>query len=101
MSATWGNRSSRKAPLPSDWKRRRRAVFTRDGYTCTNCGWVDPSGGTLECDHLGAPDDHSFDHLTTLCGRGTPSNCHGRKTSAAGKPTALVKRPPERHPGIR
>lgn len=63
-------------------------MFRRDNHTCTNCGWHDPTAHTLECDHIGNRLDHSPANLTTLCGKGSPLNCHGTKTkqqAAAGR----------------
>jgi len=98
----WQGSSSRRAPLPPDWRRRRLLVFERDQWTCRTpgCGWHDASGRTLEADHAGQPDDHSIEHLVTRCGKGTPSNCHGAITSAAGNAAKQRRaRPPEVHPG--
>lgn len=102
---TWGHQSGRQAPYPPDWKRRRRAVFARDNWTCVDCGWCDPSGGTLECDHLGQPDDHRTEMLATRCGARTPNNCHGARTAAASVAARTARarqrtRQPEQHPGL-
>ena len=55
----------------SDWRRLRKQVLERDGWSCTGCG---QHGGRLECHHVrryvdGGTDDLS--NLVTLCAK-----CH-------------------------
>jgi hypothetical protein len=77
-------------------------VFTRDNYTCIDCGWHDPTMRTLECDHVGDRLNHDLTNLVTRCGRNTPRNCHGRKTSAQGNAArAPLARAKPKHPGLR
>lgn len=93
--------SWRTAPLPPNWATLRRARFEHDHWTCVDCGWHDPTGRTLECDHIGRPDDHRIDQLRTRCGRNSPRNCHGTKTGRDAQARQHPKRPPETHPGTR
>lgn len=91
--------SRRRSPLPPDWNTRRQRVFTRDDWACTRCGHYDPSGKTLECDHIRDPDDHSLQNLQTLCTR-----CHREKTAHQANAARRRKynrlRKPEPHPGL-
>lgn len=93
------NSSRRRSPLPPDWRRRRLARFQLDGWTCVDCGWCDPTGRTLECDHIGSRDDHRLDALRTRCGPKAPRNCHGRKTGREAQARRTPKRAAEPHPG--
>lgn len=99
----WDN-SNRASRLPPDWPKRRAATLRRDKYRCrwilpdgTRCGWSDPTGDTLECDHVNRGDDHRLDNLQTLCGRGSPANHHQTKTILERR--APRRRPMESHPG--
>lgn len=101
--------STRRSRLPGDWPRRRATVFKRDGYRCTmvtngqRCTHTDPTGATIECDHIIRGDDHRIANLTTLCGRGSPANHHAVKTAAeaaAARRATTNRRPPEPHPGM-
>lgn len=59
---------------PDDWENRRRRVFRRDGYECTNCGQDDTQ---LHCHHrvfVSQGGSHELHNLTTLC-----KNCHQKK----------------------
>lgn len=84
--------SRRRSPLPRNWASLRARTFARDGHMCVMCG----STERLECDHIGAHDEHSIDNLQTLCRR-----CHSRKTSRdANRAKPSRTRPvPKRHPG--
>ena len=97
---TWTGRQ-----LPGDWGTRRLTVFERDNWTCVDCGYRNTATIGLECDHIGAPDDHRIEVLATRCGRGTQNNCHGKRTrqqSAAGRAAVpRARRPTEPHPGLR
>jgi 5-methylcytosine-specific restriction enzyme A len=87
--------------FPSDWRSLRQQRFELDGWRCVDCGYWDPSGASLECDHIGHRDDHRIEMLRTRCGR-RANNCHGRKTARQAndaKPKRL--RPPTPHPGLR
>lgn len=61
--------STRRAELPPDWARRRRQRFEQDDWTCTEpgCTHHDPTGRTLECDHIGDKHDHRIESLRTKC----------------------------------
>lgn len=50
------------------WRRIRWTCLTRDDFTCTwpGCGHHDPSGRTLEADHIDGPSD-DLNNLRTLC----------------------------------
>lgn len=83
-------------------RRWRTTVLTRDRHTCQHCGHTDPTGRTLEADHIlnirrgGNPDDP--DNGQTLCGP-----CHTIKTqaeAAAGRAAKSTRRPPQPHPGL-
>ena len=104
--------SDRASRLPRQWRTRiRPAVLRRDRYRCTwdgadgvRCGWTDPTGSTLEVDHIVRGDDHRYTNLRTLCGRGSPDDHHGVKTAAeaaAGRARRPSRRRPAKpHPGI-
>ena len=96
--------SNRKHELPADWPARRTATFTRDGWTCVTCGHHDPTGATLECDHLGDKHDHRLHMLRTLCGKRSPNNCHGQRTAQQAREAHAAmpraRRSPEAHPGL-
>ena len=93
---TWGSGRN----LPPNWSTLRRQRFTLDGWACVDCGHHDPTGRTLECDHIGHRDDHRLEQLRTRC-----APCHARRTkaqaAAARGAGPLRKRPPEAHPGHR
>lgn len=80
-------------------KRFRATVLRRDDHRCQKCGYHDPTGMSLEADHIinhaqGGTDDP--DNGQTLCKR-----CHRNKTakeSAHGRRTR-TKRGPLLHPG--
>ena len=70
---------------PPDWDGRRRAVLTRDGYTCQNCGVKSTRVDDVyfDVDHIVAKSDgggHQLSNLQTLC----PS-CHADKHAGNGK----------------
>jgi 5-methylcytosine-specific restriction enzyme A len=88
--------------MPPNWRQIRQERFELDCWRCVDCGHWDPSGISLECDHIGHRDDHRLEMLRTRCGKRSPNNCHGRKTSReaqARKPSRL--RPPTPHPGLK
>lgn len=98
------NGSTRSARLPGDWPRRRARALRRDHHRCcqiledgTRCTWTDPTGKTLEVDHIARGDDHSLTNLQTLCGRGSTNDHHQVKTIAERRPPR--RRPQEPHPG--
>lgn len=101
MSSGWELRpSTRRATLPRDWPRRRRACLRRAGYLC-EIGGPRCIGSATEADHAGDREDH--DNLRAAC-----SVCHGERSSAQGGVAsgkskrdrlALRNRPTEPHPG--
>ncbi len=103
MTGRWAT-SNRRAELPSNWRELRWERFELDDFTCVDCGHRDPTGATLEADHVGDRHDHRIGQLRTRCGRGTENNCHGRHTQeqAAAARAAMPKanRPRPRHPGL-
>lgn len=82
-------------------RRFRRAVLRRDGYTCRSCGRHDPTGRSLEADHIvnvraGGTDDPT--NGQTLC-----IPCHAQKTrieAQNGRRRNSTRRPRESHPGL-
>lgn len=90
----WDN-STRAARLPPDWRRRRARVLRRDNFTCQHpgCTHHDPSGTTLEVDHMQRGDDHSLPNLQTLC-----VDHHKVKTIQERRQPRT--RPAESHPGL-
>lgn len=76
--------SSSPRGYPSDWADRRRRVFERDDWTCTECG---TSGGprgpaTLHPDHIvpvAKGGSHEIGNLETKC-----ATCHSERH---GNPT--------------
>ena len=81
----------------------RKRVLRRDRFTCTACGFSDPSGRLLEVDHivpeiLGGSD--SADNLRTLC-----KGCHFKVTrnlidDRMERIRQLKRKPREAHPGL-
>lgn len=72
---------------PSDWESRRRNVYSRDNYTCQNCG---ANGGTrgsaeLHAHHIvpkSKGGSHKKSNLVTLC-----RECHGAIHGSRDAPT--------------
>ncbi len=57
----------------AEWKAKRREIYLRDGYACTDCG---EDGVTVHCHHLHyvankLPWDYHSDFLVTVC-----KDCH-------------------------
>lgn len=91
----WDN-STRSARLPRGWHTRiRPRILRRDDHTCTHpgCHHRDPTGHTLQVDHIIPGDDHSDHNLQTLC-----EDHHKQKTIAERRQPR--NRPAEPHPGI-
>jgi 5-methylcytosine-specific restriction protein A len=100
MSGRWEG-SDRKHEFPPDWSARRQERFEIDDWTCVDCGHYDPSGITLECDHIGDRHDHRIEQLRTRCGKRSPNNCHGKKSARqGGEAGARMRRPDPPHPGL-
>jgi hypothetical protein len=101
MSGKWAG-SRRREELPPDWPQIREQVKVRDGYRCKATLRDDsrcPEPGT-DVDHIGDRNDHTLPNLQLLC-----SWHHDRKSAAQGnaarpKPPPL-RRPAEKHPGMR
>jgi hypothetical protein len=53
-------------PPEDKWARLRKAVLTRDDYTCAGCDHRALKGMMVH--HLERGDDDSLDNLTTICG---------------------------------
>jgi HNH endonuclease len=49
----------------SEWKRRRKEVLQRDGYTCVYCSLVCEK--FMQVNHIGAEDDDDLSNLETVC----------------------------------
>lgn len=96
MSQGW-----RSVPLPPDWQRIRIAVFERDGFACTA---INGDGRRCYCPakdvhHIGDPNDHRIENLTTLC-RWHHERVTSRQANAA-RARVTQQREREPHPGIR
>jgi 5-methylcytosine-specific restriction protein A len=103
---TWSKEAAqaRRDRLPKDWARLRRQVLARDGYRCvalladgSRCAEV-----ASDVDHIVAMlDDNRLEALQSLCG----AHHRYKSSSEGGKAKAdkqgRMRRPPERHPGIR
>lgn len=95
--------STRRATLPPDWAGRKRRRHQLDNWTCVDCGWHDPTGRTLDCDHTGDRDDHRIASLRTRCNE-RANGCHRRRTqrqaaeARAARPSRRRADPP--HPGL-
>jgi 5-methylcytosine-specific restriction enzyme A len=87
--------STRRQQLPSDWRKRRARALRRDTYHCQHpgCPHQDPTGHTLEVDHINGRHDHRLPNLQTLC-----AEHHKAKTLAERQPPR--RRPDEPHPGL-
>jgi 5-methylcytosine-specific restriction endonuclease McrA len=57
-----------------DWELRKREVFARDGYTCTECGASSTEIHAHHIEPLSAGGSNDLSNLTTLC-----SSCHEAK----------------------
>ncbi|OLL21238.1 MULTISPECIES: HNH endonuclease [unclassified Rhodococcus (in: high G+C Gram-positive bacteria)] len=80
----------------------RRQVLRRDGYQCVQCGHHDPTGRTIQADHItnvaSGGVEHDPGNGQTLC-----NTCHNTKTqreASAGRAAKSRRRPKERHPGL-
>jgi 5-methylcytosine-specific restriction endonuclease McrA len=76
------------------WQALRRQVLARDGHTCQACLSYDPTGETLQADHIvsreaGGPD--TLENLRTLC-----LPCHRARTRA--ERSSRTYRPPAPRP---
>jgi hypothetical protein len=88
--------------LPSDWPERRAECFRVYGDICHVCG----EPGSTDVDHTGDRDDHRIEVLRPIHGIRTAQRCHVYKSSAEGgrakaDKQGRMKRPQERHPGLR
>lgn len=99
MAWTRGGRTRTATPAHRAW---RRTVLTRDHHTCRHCGHHDPTGRTLQADHIvnvkrgGA--EYDPNNGQALCTR-----CHKSKTqaeAAAARAAKSRRRPPPPHPGL-
>jgi 5-methylcytosine-specific restriction endonuclease McrA len=94
--------STRKATLPADWERLRRAVLARDGHQCVildEHGFRCPERAT-DCDHIGDRNIHAMENLRSLC-----HDHHLQRSSQQGNDAqaalrALRRLPEEPQPGI-
>jgi 5-methylcytosine-specific restriction protein A len=97
---TWAG-SSRRARLPKDWSARRRRVLDRDGWQCTwlTQGWRCGAKAT-EVDHIVNDDNHDESNLRSLC---HPHHVQAtaRQSADARRKLGTMRRPAERHPGLR
>lgn len=79
ISSKWDDPSAHDGDYPPDWDARRRAIYERDDWTCTNCGcrsgpYAGDDGVQLHAHHLTPNSEggsHRFSNLTTLC-----EHCH-------------------------
>lgn len=69
------------------WRKQRWACLERDNFTCVDCGYRDPTGRTLEADHIGPTDQ--IEHLRTRC-----TDCHRTKTLADATASRTATRTP-------
>lgn len=86
-------RSDLRSRIAHDRKvrRLRPKVLRRDGWCCQNCGLYDPSGATLQIDHIAAWADGGAatpENLRVLC-----IPCHRAKTKAEGKRRIVAGQP--------
>lgn len=94
----WKSKSSRTAPLPPDWYRRRAIVLKRDGQRCVHVREDTGQRCTeraTDVDHIGEPDDHRIHMLQSLC-----SWHHRQKTGSQGGRQVRKKRVRPSHPGL-
>lgn len=93
---------NRGADLPSDWEQRRAECFRVYGDICHVC----KEPGATDADHIGDRTDHRIEMLRPIHGIRTVQRCHVYKSSAEGgrakaDKQGRMKRPQERHPGLR
>lgn len=97
-SGRW-NGSRRVNRLPANWREQiRPRVFATYGDICHLCGLP----GADVVDHVAAGDDHSLANLRPA----HDDPCHRRKSAQEGVQARAarresIKRPAERHPGLR
>jgi 5-methylcytosine-specific restriction protein A len=84
--------------LPGNWRQIRQLVIIRDGGVCQwredgrVCGRM-----ANQVDHRVRGDDHRLENLQLLC-----RDHHARKSGReGGTARPSLRRPPERHPGLR
>lgn len=111
MSGQWAG-SDRKLRLPPEWHKLRAQVKKRaNGGPVTKgqpvqCEVIDERGARCaevgtDCDHVTAGDDHDMVNLAWIC-----SLHHRAKSSREGGTAAAfaarkLRRPEQRHPGMR
>ena len=79
INAQWNNPSSYGGGLPPDWDKRRKRVYRRDDWTCTECGQQSGphegnNGVRLHAHHIRPRSEggsNRLSNLTTLC-----EDCH-------------------------
>lgn len=85
----------------AEHRRFRQAVLARADYTCQGCGHHDPTGRTLEADHIVPVSQGGATHPDN--GQPLCAPCHGPKSRAeatAGRRKRPTRRAPEAHPGL-
>lgn len=82
IDSQWNNSSTYDGVYPPDWDARRKTVYRRDDWTCTNCGHKSGpharrNGVPLHAHHehpLSRGGSNQLSNLTTLC-----EACHNRE----------------------
>lgn len=82
-SPNWRGGISREKPTGLEYRAWRMAVFTRDEFTCQDCG--DDSGGNLEAHHIKSwafypQHRYDIDNGQTLC-----KTCHAKTDNYKGR----------------
>lgn len=85
---------------PSDWDRRRKDVYERDGYTCQNCGRQGGPYGSAElhAHHIvpkSAGGTHKKSNLKTVC-----KACHQAIHGSSIAPSATSEQTPQQGHGV-
>lgn len=96
----WAPTGGRRSPMPPGWAKKRDRILERDGHRC-RLSHRGCTGHASEVHHTRGHDDHADDALVSAC-----AWCHGietRKAAAIARKAAMptMRRPPERHPGLR
>ncbi len=65
---TWRSDEDKKFLQSTEWKNIRKAVLTRDNFTCQYCGYTTENTRQLHVHHVdGVPQNNHFSNLEMIC----------------------------------